>query len=82
MSNRRVLDVCIHHANALVADALMMHCRYEPARRADHPEAEIPMRLVTQAHRVAMSRIPPHQKRDGCWEDANPDKWQRLGANA
>lgn len=76
---RRILDLSVSGKAVLVADQLLQRCRYAAAAPGDHPEPIAP-RLLQQAHRVAMSRLPADQKRDGAWETPNPDKWQHLGA--
>lgn len=79
MTTRRILDISIRGATVLVADQMLQHCRYETSRQGDQPE-DAPIQIVRQAHRVAMSRTPATLKRDGSWENPNPEKWKHLGA--
>ena len=80
MKNRRVLDMSVTSTTVLVCDDLMQNCRYDSVYHDDQPDLSIPFRMVQQAHRVAMAKTAPHLKRPGVFENPNPQKWQRLGA--
>lgn len=77
---RRIFDISVTGKTVLVADQLLMNCRYEPTQPGDRPE-ELQSRLLRQAHRVATSKVPDAFRREGVWDAPNPDKWQKLGAS-